>query len=77
MGKGEIACYMQFLLFSQCFPQLISLVCQNMVLCGNGLLVIHIRQRHFYAPASKDWGRIVLPMSICPSVCLHKLNMKT
>ena len=22
VGKGEIACYKQFLLFSQCFPQL-------------------------------------------------------
>ena len=36
--KGEIACYKQFLLFSQCFLQLyISLVRQNAVLCGNGL----------------------------------------
>ena len=34
--KGEIACYKQFLLFSQCFLQL-SLVCQNAALCGNGL----------------------------------------
>ena len=35
--KGEIACYKQFLLFSQCFPQpYISLVCQNAALCGNG-----------------------------------------
>ena len=35
--KGEIACYKQFLLFSQCFPQLYILVCQNVLLCGNGL----------------------------------------
>ena len=36
--KGEIACNKQFLLFSQCFPQLpISLVRQNVALCGNGL----------------------------------------
>ena len=37
--KGEIACYKQFLLFSQCFPPLyISLVCQNVALCGNWLM---------------------------------------
>ena len=36
--KGEVACYKQFLLFRQCFPQLytVSLVCQNVALCGNG-----------------------------------------
>ena len=40
---------------------------------------------YFYAPVSKDWGHIVLLLSICmfvrpsicPSVCLHKLNLKT
>ena len=32
---------------------------------------------HFYAPILKDRGHIVLPLSVCPSVCLHKLNMKT
>ena len=32
--KGEIACYNQFLLFSQCF---LPLVCQNASLCGNGI----------------------------------------
>ena len=31
----------------------------------------------FYALVSKDRGHIVLPLSVCPSVCLHKLNMKT
>ena len=36
--KGEIACFKQFLLFSQCFPQLyISLEHQNAALCGNEL----------------------------------------
>ena len=29
----------------------------------------------FYAPASKDRGHIVLQLSVCSSVCLHKLNM--
>ena len=36
--------------------------------------------QHFYAPVSKDLEHIVLPWSIspsvCPSVCLHKINMK-
>ena len=31
----------------------------------------------FYAPASKDWGHIVLQLSVCPSVCLLKLNTET
>ena len=36
--KGEIACYKQFHLFSQCFPQqYIYLVDQNAALCGNWL----------------------------------------
>ena len=35
VGKEEIACYKQFLIFSQCFPS--DMVCQNAVLCGNGL----------------------------------------
>ena len=41
MRKGEIACIKQFLLFSQCFPQLynLSLVRQSAALCGNGLTV--------------------------------------
>ena len=34
--KGEIACYKQFLLFSQCFPQLYILH-QNAAVCPNGL----------------------------------------
>ena len=32
---------------------------------------------YFYAPTSKDRGHIVLPLSVCLSVRLHKLNMKT
>ena len=35
--KGEIACYKQFPLFSQCFHSYISLVQQNAALCGNGI----------------------------------------
>ena len=31
----------------------------------------------YYTPTSKDWGHIVLPLSVRLSVCLHKLNMKT
>ena len=37
MRKGEIACYKQFLLSSQCFPQLYISEHQNVALCGNGL----------------------------------------
>ena len=33
VGKGEIARYEQFLLFSQCFQKR----CQKLSLCGNGL----------------------------------------
>ena len=39
--KGEIACYKQFLLSSQCFPQLYIFGAlnygKNAVLCGSGL----------------------------------------
>ena len=35
--KGEIACFKQFLFFSQCFPKLCLEVRQNAALCGNGL----------------------------------------
>ena len=39
LRKGEIACHKQFLLFSQCFPQLyISvMLSQNAALSGNWL----------------------------------------
>ena len=35
--KGEIAYHKQFLLFSEFSYSYISLVCQNVGLCGNGL----------------------------------------
>ena len=38
MRKAEIACYKQFLIFSQCFPQL-YILSQNAALSGNGLTV--------------------------------------
>ena len=39
--NGEISCNKPFLHFSQCFPQLyLSLVLQNVALCGNGLKLI-------------------------------------
>ena len=37
MRKGEIACYKQFLLFSQCFPKLYIFRVSNAAWCGNGL----------------------------------------
>ena len=39
--KGEIACYKQFLLFSQYFPW-VYIFSQNAALCGNGLTHSHI-----------------------------------
>ena len=35
--KGEIACYKQFLLSSQYFPQLYILSVSKFALCGNGV----------------------------------------
>ena len=35
--KGEMACFKQFLLFSQCFPQLYIFSASNASLCSNGL----------------------------------------
>ena len=40
--KGENARIKQFLLFSQCFPQHISLERQNAASCGNGLTLSSI-----------------------------------
>ena len=38
VGKGEIACYKQFPLSHNVFHSYISLVHQNAILCGNGLI---------------------------------------
>ena len=63
--KGEIACSKQFLLFSQCFPQL-YIFSQNAALCGNGL-------------NNQDTFRFIIPLQnecfmgytgICMSVCI-------
>ena len=37
VGKGEIARYEQFLLFTQCFQKACFPGCQKVLLCGNGL----------------------------------------
>ena len=78
MGKGEIACYEQFLLFPQCF-QNVLLMRENEYLWSEGLMKIKSRDTliYFYAPVSKDWGHIVLSLFVHPSVCPRKLNMKT
>ena len=44
MREGEIACYKQFLLFSQCFPRLYTLVRIYSALCGNGLINLYSLQ---------------------------------
>ena len=43
MREGEIACSMQFLLFHNVFQSYICLVCQNVVLCGNGLTLPNVK----------------------------------
>ena len=45
--------------------------------CAGSSETTHRVLCNFYAPVSKDRGHIVLPLSVCPSVRLHKLNMKT
>ena len=42
MRKGEIACYKQFLLFSQCFPHLYIYSVSKCWFCGYGF--IHMQQ---------------------------------
>ena len=41
VGKGEIACYEQILVFPQCFQKASFLGRQKVSLCGNGLTVYH------------------------------------
>ena len=41
VGKGEIACYEQFLLFHSVFKRLVSQGHQKVSLCGNGLNIYH------------------------------------
>ena len=47
MGKGEIACYEQFLLFPQCFQRLVSEEHQKVSLCGNGLRAMFLNRCEF------------------------------
>ena len=37
VGKGDIACYKQFLLFPQCFKRLVPQTCKDKGLFGKGL----------------------------------------
>ena len=43
--KGEIACYKQFLLFSQCFPQQYIFSVSKCSIVGNGLNKNHIYEK--------------------------------
>ena len=61
--KGEIACYKQFLLFSQFFHSYISLVRRNAALCGNGL-------RHKFQLSSTN-------AQLFPYYCRHKKLLRT
>ena len=43
VGKGEIACYEQFLLFPQCFQKACFQGRQKVSLCGNGLILTFLQ----------------------------------
>ena len=53
--KGEIACYKQFLLYSQCFLQFYILVYQNAALCGNGLMICNPDLRQPIIEWNNSW----------------------
>ena len=54
--KGEIACYKQFLLFSQCFPQLCILTVSNAALCGDGLKGENANARSYLCISLITWS---------------------
>ena len=106
--KSFIVCFCLFF-FHLCVFQFDSIptnisfsFCQNLISFCQNLMELHSCIVDFkvspcaivfYAPASKDQGYIVLPLShiersgvycftivclsVCLSVCLHKLNVKT
>ena len=49
VGKGEIACYEQFLLFPQCFKRLVLQTRKNKGLFGKGLMVLILGQDSFHS----------------------------
>ena len=63
VGKGEIACCKQFLLFPQCFQK----ACFRGVSKG----VIVWEWVNSYAPASIDQGHILFGLSVCQNFFLH------
>ena len=85
VGKGE-KCW--FLLFS-CFEKASFPDTSKGVIVWEWIeTVLHsplsnqftLLPANFYAPTSKDLGHnyfTVVRLSVCPSVCLHKLNLKT
>ena len=58
VGKGEIARYEQFLLFSQCFQKAFSQGRQKVSLCENGL-IDHHTMMHFDTLKIYNCGNIV------------------
>ena len=50
--KGEIACYKQFLLFAQFFPQLYTF---RAALCGNGLIPYQITKFQYLLEEYLDY----------------------
>ena len=60
--------------------QIFKYLVPSLVFIDDKVPLVQSPGQPFYAPALKDWGHIVLPLSVCPSVlsvCLHKLNIKT
>ena len=67
VGKGEIAGYKQFLLFSQCFPLLYIFSVSNVALFGCFLNVFQIVSAAF-AEESNNTGREKLLLSVAVGV---------
>ena len=87
VGKEEIACHEQFLLFPQCFQKACFPGLQKVSLCGNGLTSKYHHKRflfklqslkpsllpfeYFYAPVSIDLRKGIL-CYCCLRICLSK-----
>ena len=72
--KGEIACYKQFLLFSQCFHTYLSLVRQNAALCGMGITLSQTSPGFYVSVEYKSFENIVGKGEIARNVSSHLEN---
>ena len=67
MRKGEIVFYKQFLVFSQCFPHLLSLVHQNAALCDNGIMFDRSLAHH----NQREHNKLITEW-ICPNLTHYR-----